>query len=94
MNHSELPDRRKAPTNTCALDVGVDLECPLSAMSNKIHAPASESYRSFADAGCPLASDMHYRLQFETLLTELSAKFVNVPAGQVDSQRSSLRKAS
>ncbi len=38
------------------------------------------------NAGCPLASDVHHRLQFETLLTELSAKFVNVPASQVDSQ--------
>ncbi|WP_186377507.1 ATP-binding protein [Planctopirus ephydatiae] len=38
------------------------------------------------DAGCPLAVDVHHRLQFETLLTELSSKFVNVPASQVDSQ--------
>jgi signal transduction histidine kinase len=38
------------------------------------------------DAGCPLAPAIQERLRFETLLAELSAKFVNVPANQVDSQ--------
>jgi signal transduction histidine kinase len=38
------------------------------------------------DAGCPLAPAIEERLRFETLVTELSAKFVNVPASQVDSQ--------
>lgn len=46
----------------------------------------SDTCRSMADAGCPLAADVHDRLRFETLLAELSAKFVNVPASQVDEQ--------
>jgi signal transduction histidine kinase len=38
------------------------------------------------EAGCPLASSVQERLRFETLLAELSATFVNLAAGQVDSQ--------
>jgi len=38
------------------------------------------------DAGCPLAPAVQQRLRFETLLAELSANFVNLSAGQVDSQ--------
>jgi hypothetical protein len=38
------------------------------------------------DIGCPLAADSKQRFQFETLLSELSAKFINVSADQVDSQ--------
>jgi PAS domain S-box-containing protein len=38
------------------------------------------------EAGCPLAPVVQERLRFETLLGELSATFVNVPAGQVDAQ--------
>jgi signal transduction histidine kinase len=38
------------------------------------------------EAGCPLAPLVQERLRFETLLAELSATFVNLPAGEVDSQ--------
>jgi signal transduction histidine kinase len=38
------------------------------------------------DAGCPLAPPVQERLRFETLLGELSARFVNLAASQVDSQ--------
>jgi signal transduction histidine kinase len=38
------------------------------------------------EAGCPLAPPVQERLRFETLLAELSATFVNLPASQVDSQ--------
>jgi signal transduction histidine kinase len=38
------------------------------------------------DAGCPLAPAIEERLRFETLVTDLSARFVNVSASQVDSQ--------
>jgi len=51
-----------------------------------IVALTSNTCRDWVDAGCPLAANVQHRLQFETLLTELSAKFVNVPASQVDSQ--------
>jgi signal transduction histidine kinase len=38
------------------------------------------------EAGCPLAAPWQERLRFETLLAELSATFVTVPAGDVDRQ--------
>lgn len=37
-------------------------------------------------AGCPLAFPVQDRLRFETLLGELSARFVNLSASEVDSQ--------
>ena len=42
---------------------------------------------SIIEPCCPMAADMYQRLHFETLLTDLSSKFVNVPAGKVDAQR-------
>src|SRR5262249_37088176 len=51
------------------------------------HGPlTSELCRVLEAAGCPLARPVHERLRFETLLAELSATFVNLPAAQVDSQ--------
>jgi signal transduction histidine kinase len=48
---------------------------------------------ALAEAGCPLAPAVQERLRFEALLSELSATFVHLPAGQVDSQiESSLRR--
>jgi two-component system, NarL family, sensor kinase len=38
------------------------------------------------EAGCPLVPLVKERLRFETLLAELSATFVNLPAHQVDSR--------
>src|SRR5262245_24382011 len=44
------------------------------------------------EAGCPLAPPVQERLRFETLLADLSATFVNLPAAEVDAQiESSLR---
>jgi PAS domain S-box-containing protein len=44
------------------------------------------------EAGCPLAPPLQERLRFDTLLAELSATFINLPAGQVDSQIESALK--
>jgi hypothetical protein len=45
------------------------------------------------DAGCPLAPAIQDRLRFEAMLAQLSATFVNVPAGHVDSHiESGLRR--
>ena len=87
MKQAELPDRGKAQSDAGNLESRADLQCPLSAArSIGIDALTSKDYRGFSEAGCPLAADANHRLQFEILLTELSAKFVNVPASQVDSQ--------
>ncbi len=69
------------------------IACPVPNVGSAVDAFHLNSLQSLSDAGCPLAGDMHRRVQFETLLTELSSKFVNVPANQVDSQiESGLRK--
>ena len=48
---------------------------------------------TLGEVGCPLAVLVDERLQFETLLGELSAAFVNLPPGEVDSQiESALRR--
>ncbi len=60
--------------------------CPLPTVRAGADAQDSGLYRTMQDAGCPLAADVHKRLRFETLLTELSSRFVNVPANRVDSQ--------
>lgn len=86
MKQSELPDRHDAQSDSCRLDSETTLQCPLSTKPIEIDALTSDKYRGLADAGCPLAMDVQHRLRFESLLTELSAKFVNVPASQVDSQ--------
>ena len=60
--------------------------CPVSVMPPEADALSSGVCQILEDAGCPLAAETHKRLTFETLLTELSSRFVNVPAGQVDAQ--------
>jgi hypothetical protein len=45
-----------------------------------------EHVSGFGGCWVSLAPAIHERLSFETLVTELSAKFVNVSASQVDSQ--------
>jgi signal transduction histidine kinase len=60
--------------------------CPVFVMPPEADALSAGVYQTLEDAGCPLAAETHKRLTFETLLTELSSRFVNVPAGQVDAQ--------
>jgi signal transduction histidine kinase len=62
------------------------VQCLLSAGSANLDSLTRSMCHVLADAGCPLAPVVHERLRFETLVTELSATFVNVSASQVDSQ--------
>ena len=62
------------------------LVCPMPATRAGADAHNLDLWRTMHATGCPLATDVQKRLQFEALLTELSSKFVNVPANQVDSQ--------
>jgi signal transduction histidine kinase len=62
------------------------ITCPVSIAPGKMSSQSSDLYGALKDTGCPLAEDFHKRLYFESLLTELSSKFVNVPAGKVDAQ--------
>ena len=60
--------------------------CPLPSMSTGKDPLSSVVFSRMQDIGCPLAADSKQRFQFEKLLSELSAKFINVSAEQVDSQ--------
>ncbi len=86
MNHRPALQKDIADVETLVRGSEAGITCPLSALPARNDALTSSMYRTLEDAGCPLVTDVHHRLQFETLLTELSAKFVDVSASQVDSQ--------
>ena len=62
------------------------ITCPVPSMDLGAEPIGSNQCETLGAAGCPLAAAMQERLAFETLLAELSTKFVNVSASQVDSQ--------
>ncbi len=86
MNHHDATENETDEANSLRADPKRIQQCPLPAISAAIAAVDSTHYQELIEAGCPLAMDMRKRLSFEALLSELSAKFVNVPANQVDSQ--------
>ncbi len=72
---------------------GSGLRCTLPAAPPGPDALTSVFCDGLMDAGCPLAPAVQERLRFETLLAELSATFVNLPAAEVDTQiESALRR--
>ena len=74
------------------MGLGKAVRFPLS-MTTEEHSTLNSDLRGLLeDAGRPLASSMHDRLGFETLLAELSAAFISVPTSQVDSQIESALK--
>lgn len=60
--------------------------CPLTVVERPVAAVTAELCHALEAAGCPLAPAVEERLRFETLLADLLARFVNLPAGQVDAQ--------
>jgi signal transduction histidine kinase len=60
--------------------------CPLSQVPPGIGALSEDLCITLGQAGCPLSSALQKRLEFEALLAELSSKFVNLAAHEVDSQ--------
>src|SRR5437763_14718598 len=60
------------------------VRCPLPRKAPGLDVLTQEFCSFLEDAGCPLALPVQARLRFETLLADLSATFVNLPAGQVD----------
>jgi two-component system, NarL family, sensor kinase len=69
-----------------AMDSDDAIRCPLSVAHQEPGPLTSDFCKTLEKAGCPLAAPVQERLRFETLLAELSATFVNLPANQVDSQ--------
>jgi signal transduction histidine kinase len=67
-------------------DSGAGVRCSLSANIQRLDALTPDFCNALAQAGCPLATAVQERLHFETLLAELSATFVHLPASQVESQ--------
>lgn len=63
-----------------------EMMCPVSTILPSPEGWSSGLCRTLENSGCPLAQETHRRLEFETLLTELSSRFVNVPASEVDAQ--------
>lgn len=60
--------------------------CGLLPLASDLETPTQLTYERLGGAGCPIALPIQDRIRFESLLTDLSATFVNVPAHQVDSQ--------
>lgn len=87
MHHSAVIDERLAThRGKPGVTPGGALQCPLPASPPEFSVLNSDLCDGLQDAGCPLAPAIQERLRFETLVTELSAKFVNVSASQVDAQ--------
>lgn len=81
MHNNQFADREVPDPHS-----GTGFSCPVpSAYANPL-VMNSAFCHSLQNAGCPLAVETQRRLQFEALLTQLSSRFVNVPANQVDSQ--------
>jgi signal transduction histidine kinase len=87
MHHSAVrPESRTSGQDTPEVDSAAALRCPLLVGPRGLDKLTSDLWNVLEEAGCPLAPSVQERLRFETLLAELSATFVNLPASQVDSQ--------
>lgn len=78
MNQDEAIKNESADGKALSPSSDAVVTCPVSVKPPGVDVLTSGLCHALEDAGCPLASDVRHRLQFETLLTELSAKFVNV----------------
>jgi PAS domain S-box-containing protein len=94
MIHSAVrPENQAAGQDAPAGDSPAALLCPLPVGPQGLDVVTPDLWPILKEAGCPLAHSVQERLRFETLLAELSATFVNLPASQVDSQiESALRR--
>jgi two-component system, NarL family, sensor kinase len=87
MSHSGFtPNDQIAGQDTPRADPGDDFRCHVSLKPPGLDALASDLCSSLERTGCPLAAPVQERLRFETLMADLSAAFVNLPASEVDSQ--------
>jgi two-component system, NarL family, sensor kinase len=87
MSHPSAQSAEQATRQgTPALDGEAVLRCPLPVEVQRFDGLTAEVCDTLGEAGCPLAPLVEERLRFETLLAELSATFVNLPPGEVDTQ--------
>jgi two-component system, NarL family, sensor kinase len=87
MSHTaEILENQTMDQESPGMDSVLALRCSLPVRPQGLDNLTSELCNALEEAGCPLAPPVQERLRFETLLAELSATFVNLPAGKVDSQ--------
>jgi signal transduction histidine kinase len=87
MSHSAaLPEMASTCQEKPVQDREDTVRCSITDRPQQPGALFSDLCNVLEEAGSPLAPSVQERLRFETLLAELSAAFVNLPAGQVDSQ--------
>ncbi len=86
MHHSDLTENDVAKRRTPSPNPEEAITCPVSVIPPTQDALNAGLCATLEDAGCPLGVSIRDRLAFETLLTELSSRFVNIPASRVDSQ--------
>ncbi len=86
MNSSAACDGEASDAEGPATSPADPIVCPVSAQVPGTDVLDAHSCQTLGEIGCPLALESHKRLRFETLLTELSSRFVNVPPGEVDLQ--------
>ena len=86
MNHRSAIENKQTDGDGLNHHATVGMICPLPSMSTGTDPLSSDVFLRMQDIGCPLAADSKQSFQFEKLLSELSAKFINVSADQVDSQ--------
>src|SRR5262245_18200047 len=86
MSHAAvLPENQTTGQNTPGRDTAAR-QCPLPVRPQRLDAVTPELCKALEEAGCPLAAPVHEQLRFETMLADLSASFINLPANQVDEQ--------
>jgi signal transduction histidine kinase len=83
---SVLPEAQTIDLDPYGPDLGPGVRCPLPLHRQRPGTLTARRCAELEKAGCPLAAPVRERLRFETLLAELSATFVNLPADQVDTQ--------
>jgi signal transduction histidine kinase len=87
MTHSAaLSETRTTGQETHILITEAGVLCPLPVAPQRVHVLTGELCDVLEEGGCPLLHLVRERLRFETLLAELSATFVHLPADQVDSR--------
>ena len=87
MHDRDLTENEVAKRRTPGTDPQEAITCPVSVTpSRKMESLDAGLCAALEDAGCPVGASIRDRLAFETLLTELSSRFVNIPANRVDSQ--------
>src|SRR5262249_23100981 len=89
MSHSAVPlENETTAQDPPGRTEGAAIRCSLPVRLQGLDAVSSDLCDALEEAGCPLAPPVRVRvrLPFETLLAGLSATFINLSAGEVDSQ--------